>query len=102
MLRSHNRDGTKGQCPVCRASLPSPKELYSVTSCPRCDAQLWLLAFASGTTFFVRRAGEAIYDLLSDLAGDRLSADEIESILRDADALEVAELLSEIEDAIRT
>jgi hypothetical protein len=96
------RDGTIEQCPVCRATLPSPKDIYGETRCPRCSAQLWHLSFASGPAFFVRHRGETIYDLLSAVAGEGFSTDEIERILRDGDSLDIAEFLSEIEDAVHS
>lgn len=54
----------------------------------------------TGPTFFVRRPGETLYDLLADLGGSRhgLTATELERTLRDADALDVAEFLLTIED----
>jgi len=96
------RDGTIGQCPVCRATLPSPKDICGETRCPRCSGQLWHLVFASDPAFFVQHTGETIYDLLAAVAGDGFSAAEIESVLRDADALDMAEFLSEIEDTVRS
>jgi len=95
------RDGTLGHCPICRATLPLPRDVYGETRCPRCSAQLWHLVFTSGPTFFVRHAGKTIYDLLAAVAGDGFCATEIERILRDADSLDIAEFLSEIEDAVR-
>ena|SRR5256885_4455959 len=92
-------NGTNGQCPVCRTTLPVPKDDYGETRCPRCSAKLWHLAFASGPAFFLRKTGETIYDLLAGIAGHGLSAAEIERIFRDADPLDVAEFLSKIEDA---
>jgi hypothetical protein len=58
------------------------------------------LALASGPAFFLRRTDETIYDLLAGLVGHGLSAAEIERIFRDADPLDVAEFLSEIEDGV--
>jgi hypothetical protein len=72
--------------------------------CPRCDAELWVLAFSEGPAFFPRRPGETLYDLLAALAGTQLgcSASEIEEALRGADSYDVVELLSEVEEAVRS
>ena len=56
----------------------------------------------SGPAFFVQHTGETIYNLLATVAGDGFSAAEIERVLRDADSLDIAELFSEIENAVRS
>ena len=97
------REGSLEHCPFCRTALPTPSSIYGETNCPQCDGQLWHLGLASGPTFFVRRAGESIYDLMADLAGSRygFNAEEVEFTLRDPDALDVAEFLATLEDALR-
>jgi len=97
------RDASLERCPVCRAMLPVPTSTYGETHCPRCSGQLWHLALASGQTFFVRRPGESIYELMTDLAESRpgFTAEHLEAILRDADPLEVVELLTELENPLR-
>ena len=79
-----------------------PKDIYGETHCPRCNAHLWHLVFASGPAFFLRDSGETIHDLLAEVGDHGLSAAEIERIWRDADSLDVAEFLSEIDDAARS
>ena len=98
------RDGSLGHCPVCRTTLPGSTSPYGETHCPRCDGQLWHLALTSGPTFFVRRADESIYDLMAGLAdsGHGFTAEHLEAILRDADALDVVELLTHLETAWRS
>ena len=97
------REGSLEHCPFCRATLPAPTSIYGETECPQCEGQLWHLGLASGPAFFVRRAGESIYDLMASLAGPRygISAEEVAATLRDADALDVAEFLATLEDALR-
>jgi hypothetical protein len=91
-----------GQCPVCRTSLPAPTSSYGESRCPRCSGELWHLALPSGPTFFVRRTGESIYDLMADLGAshDGFTAKQLEATLRDADPLDVAEVLQCLEDAL--
>ncbi len=98
------REGLLEHCPVCRTTLAMPTGTYGETHCPRCSGQLWHLALTSGQTFFVRRSGESIYELMAGLADSRhgLTAKHLEAILRDADPLEVVELLTELEDALRS
>src|SRR5439155_24946167 len=98
------RNGSRGHCPFCRTALPAPTSAYGGTHCPRCNGQLWNLALASGPAFFLRRAGESIYDLMADLADSRhgFAAECLESCLRDADALDVVEFLVTFENALRS
>ncbi len=97
------REGSLQRCPVCRATLAMPTSLYGETGCPRCSGQLWHLALAAGQTFFVRRPGESIYELMAGLADPRpgFTAEDLEGILRGADPLDVVELLTGLEDAMR-
>jgi hypothetical protein len=97
------RDGSLEHCPVCRATLAMPISPYGETCCHRCSGQLWHLALASGQTFFVRRCGENIYELMAGLADPRpgFTAEHLEAILRDADPLDIVELLKELEDGMR-
>ena len=94
-----NREGSLGHCPFCRTALPEPTTLYGESECLQCNAQLWHLGFASGPTFFVRRAGESICELMVSLADPRygFTAEDLEGILKDADSLDVVELLAELE-----
>ncbi len=77
--------GMCNRCPFCRATLasPDPNPLDQMR-CPRCSAELWVLAFSEGPAFFPRRPGESVFDLLEVLAGTQLgfSASEIEEVLR--------------------
>jgi hypothetical protein len=52
----------------------------------------------------MRRSGESIYDLMASLAdsGDGFTAEHLEFILTDADPLDVVELLTELEDCLRS
>src|SRR5947208_10291664 len=103
-MQMMKRDGSINHCPVCRATLPAPPSNYGETHCPRCDSQLWHLGLPSGPAFFVRRAGERIYDLMASLADSRdgFTAEHLEAILSDADPLDVVELLTELEDSLRS
>ena len=77
--------------------------MYGESQCPRCDAQLWHLVPPSRATFFVRRKGESIYDLMAAVLGARLglTAKDMENVLKEADSLDVVELLMDLEDALR-
>jgi len=98
------REGSLERCPVCRATLPVPTSACGEAKCPRCNCRLYHLTFASGPTFFVRCRGETIYDLLADLTDSRqgFSAADLERTFRDADSLDVAEFLLELEGAMRS
>ncbi len=63
-----------------------------------------MVVFSEGPTFFPRRPGESLYDLLGALAGPqlRLSAGAIEAALKDADQFDLAEFVSEVEEALRS
>jgi hypothetical protein len=91
-----------GHCPVCRTTLAATTSSYGESHCPRCDGQLWYLALPSGAAFCVRRADESIYDLMADLGAsqDGFTAEHLEATLRDADPLDVAEVLQCLEDAL--
>ena len=93
-------NGSRQLCPACQAALSAPPHACGETHCPRCNAWLWHLGLASGPTFFVRRSGETIYDLMADLTspGRRLSASEIERTLRNADSIDVMEFLAGLEE----
>jgi hypothetical protein len=103
-MRYKRPDSALEHCPICRSILPVPKDIYGETRCPRCSCELWHLLVGSGPSFFVRRSGETIYDLLADLADarHRFTAADVERTLCDADPLDVAEFLSELEDAARS
>lgn len=103
-LHPMKRDGAIDHCPACGTALPTPTALYGETHCPRCDGQLWHLALPSGPTFFVRRPGESIYDLMADVADSRhrLNAKNLEASLRQADAIDLAELFAQLEDRLHS
>jgi hypothetical protein len=97
------RPGAYEQCPVCRSALWSPPTVpLGERGCPRCGAKLWVLGFASGPEFFVRRPGEAPAELIAALAGPQLglTAAEIGAILAGADDLDLIEFLTDVEDAV--
>jgi hypothetical protein len=96
--------GARGQCPVCRAALAAPAaELLGERRCPRCDADLWVLAFSRGPVFFPRRPGESLADLLAVLAGPGLgaTASDFEAVMQGADHFDQMELLWEVEEVLR-
>jgi hypothetical protein len=98
------RNGLPNRCPVCRAALAAPPAaVHGERDCPRCGAGLWFLLFSDGPTFFVRRPGESVHDLIADLAGPRLglTSVQVKDMLQGADSLDVVELVMEIEDALR-
>jgi hypothetical protein len=69
--------------------------------CPRCEADLWVLALASERVFFVRRPGQSATEFIESLAGPGLdlSEPEVVSFLKGADSLDIVELIAEIEAA---
>jgi hypothetical protein len=69
--------------------------------CQRREAELWALAFASGSVFFVRRPGGSAAEFIAALAGPALGATEPEigSFLRCADRLDMVEFIAELEEA---
>ena len=96
--------GACGRCPACRGALGVPDmQLVSERRCPRCRADLWVLAFSRGPVFFPRRPGESLADLLAALGGPALgtSVSELEAALQGADHFDVVELLWEVEEALR-
>jgi hypothetical protein len=72
-------------------------------TCPRCDAELWALAGSGSPTFYIRHPGQSLASFLAALAGpsDGLSAREMEEVLKQADSLDLVELVMEIEDRLR-
>jgi hypothetical protein len=54
--------------------------------------------------FFLRRPGQSPYRFLAELAGplDGVSADEMEAMLKRADALDLVEVVMDVEAAIRS
>jgi hypothetical protein len=95
--------GARGRCPACRAALAAPAtELVGERGCPRCSADLWVVAFSHGPVFFPRRPGESLADLLAALAGPALGrASELEAAMRAADHFDLVELLWEVEEGLR-
>ncbi len=70
--------------------------------CPRCGADLWVVGFSGASVFFPRRPDQPLADFLAVLAGPRLglSAEQIAVALRDADSLDLVELVMEVEEAL--
>jgi hypothetical protein len=96
--------GARGSCPACRAALWTPaSEPVGQRRCPRCGADLWILMLSRGPVFFPRRQGESLADLLFALGGPALGtcARELEEVLQGADHLDVVEILSDLEEALR-
>src|SRR5260370_29878848 len=96
--------GARGRCPACRAALAAPTtELVGERRCPRCSADLWVVAFSDGRVFFPRRPGESLADLLVALGGAALGAcaSELEAAMRGADHFDMVELLWEVEEGLR-
>jgi hypothetical protein len=99
------RTGVLNGCPVCRAALWA-EDCWPLgdKQCPRCGTELWVLDFSEGPAFFPRRPGESLYDFLAALAGGQLgfSASEIEAGLKDADEFDLAEILYDVEEVLRS
>jgi len=96
--------GARGRCPACRAALGAASgELLGERQCPRCGADLWVVAFSRGPVFFPRRPGESLGDLLAALAGPALGscASELEAAVQGADHFDLVELLWEVEEVLR-
>jgi len=96
------RDGAIDHCPVCRAALSAPIRSHGETHCPRCEAQLWHMAFPSGPAFFVRRPGENIYDVMAATAepSHGLTPEILQPAFKDADAFDIAEIFADLENAL--
>jgi hypothetical protein len=96
--------GARGRCPACRAALAVPPgELLGERQCPRCSADLWVVAFSRGPVLFPRRPGETSADLLAALAGPVLGtcASDLQAMMEGADHFDLMELLWEVEEALR-
>ena len=94
--------GQRVGCPVCRTALAAVRsEAIAEEQCPRCQADLWAVAFPSGPVFFVRRPGQSAAEFIEALAGRGLglSQPEIVSCWQGADSLDLVELMMEIEMA---
>src|SRR5687767_7527850 len=90
------------RCPLCRAALWAPAgEAIGSRDCPRCGAALWVLVGAAGPMFFVRQAGQSKAGFLAALAGPSSEA-EMEQVLRNADSLDLVELVMDIEEGLRS
>lgn len=96
---------TPNKCPVCGAALWAPT-LPSIgeKQCPRCRSDLCYLVFSVGPIFFVRKPGQSLVQLISELAAPALdlSVEELESLIRRADSLELVEIVIQIEMAINS
>jgi hypothetical protein len=70
--------------------------------CPRCEADLWVLALASECVFFVRRPGQTAAEFIEALAGPEfgLSERQVGSFFKGADSLDIVELMAEMEAAL--
>jgi len=93
--------GSRDCCPLCETALAAAAcEPIAQGRCPRCEAELWTLAFPSGPAFFVRRPGDSASKFIAVLAGERLRASEadIASFLRAADSLDMVEFMAELEE----
>jgi hypothetical protein len=89
---------------VCAAALWAPdNQTVGRKRCPRCGADLWVLAGADGPVFFVRQPGQSRYQFLAALAGplQGVPVEEMEVALRGADSLDLVELVLEIEEALK-
>src|SRR4030088_2753082 len=99
--------GKRNRCPFCHAALwvPDSQPLGS-KRCPRCGADLWVV----GQWFFLRKSGQSLYDLLAELVGQQwldvagrpLSARDFERMLKNADSLDVVELVMELEESMKS
>jgi hypothetical protein len=90
-------------CPLCRTGLAAESpDPVAERRCPRCEADLWVLAMPSGPVFFVRRSGQSAAEFIAMLAGPTLgaSAAGIASFLRDADGLDLVEFMAELESVL--
>jgi hypothetical protein len=93
------------RCPVCQAALWAPDaEAIAQRTCPRCGAELWVLVGSGEPLFFLRRPGESAPRFLAALVGRLcgLSAEEMEAGLQDADCLDLAEIVLEVEEAMKS
>ena|ERR1700722_1353991 len=89
------------RCPLCRAALWAPDaETIASKKCPRCGAELWMLVGSGGPAFYLRQPGQSKVSFLATLAG--LTEEEMEQTLRGADSLDLVELVTEIEDKLRS
>jgi hypothetical protein len=91
-------------CPACRAALWAPDaESVGEKTCPRCGAALWVLAGSKGPLYCPRRPGETQRQFLAALAAKvyDTTAEAMEGVLNGADALDVVEVVFEIEQAAR-
>jgi hypothetical protein len=97
--------GASNRCPVCAAALWAPaRPPLDQKQCPRCDAELWVMVLSEGAMFFPRRPGESHYDFVARLVGPRLglSGGDVEAAFKDADSLDLVELVLEIEEKMRS
>jgi hypothetical protein len=92
------------RCPVCHAVLwADDSETIGRKRCPRCEADLWALAGSRGPLFFVRLPGQTEIGFLASLAAplEGIPVDRMEATLRTADALDLVELVLQIEESLR-
>jgi hypothetical protein len=109
--------GEWNRCPFCRTALwggAPGADVHRVASklvgrkrCPRCGADLWVVAFTDGAMFFIRQRNESLQAFLTSLAAlispkVRLSAAEIEAALGRMDALDLVEFVMEVEEAMQS
>jgi hypothetical protein len=100
--------GERNRCPFCRTALWAPaSERWSRKRCPRCGAELLVVAFTDGAIFFIRQPGESMQDLLTSLARLinpklRMSGSEMEAVLEGMDSLDLVEFEMEVEEAMQS
>jgi hypothetical protein len=89
----------KNRCPLCGAALWAPHEAISSRECPRCGAELWALLVSGGPLFFLRKPDQTKYSFLASLSG--VSADQMEKMLKQADSLDLVEIVMDLEDGLK-
>jgi hypothetical protein len=106
-LEESHVTGEHNRCPLCFAALwAPPSEPLGHKRCPRCGADLWVV----GQWFFLRKSGQSLFELLAelvghqwlDVAGRALSAGDFERMLKNADSLDVVELVMELEESMKS
>lgn|SRR5262245_46502441 len=96
--------GGDTRCPVCRAALWAPdNETIGSKRCPRCGAELWVFSVAGVPVFFLRQPGQTKLGFLATLAAPfhGVSVTQMEATLKDADSLDLVEIVMELEEMMR-
>ena len=96
-------NGKLSRCPACGTSLTAADEPFGQAHCPRCEATLWYLSSEGSAIFFIRRPSESFYGFLSQYVDDDLGIppEEFEQVMVEADSLDAAEIVMDIEEKIR-